>query len=216
LQRFETQSPSGDSHLIGFEENTMPKVKENFMPEDFQASDANPSAESKTSEQDPLTTILPKHLELFAQCIADGYTVRDAAKQSGRAEGSGGYLSNRPEVKRRVAELRTAMAKAAEGAAATKTYDMYCKIDVSRNLIIMGLVDIARNGTSESARVSAWNHLAEIYMMKAKSLHDVENFRGWTDDELLDYADSSEIPERLRNLVRPDFELRNGEKKKKT
>jgi hypothetical protein len=40
----------------------------------------------------PRHTTLPRHLELFAQAVADGCNVRQAAKRSGRMEGSGGSI----------------------------------------------------------------------------------------------------------------------------
>ena len=56
-------------------------------------------------------------------------------------------------------------------------------VEIDRNEIIMGLADIGRFGKSESARVSAWNCLAEIFLLKAKNLRDVNDFYGWTTDE---------------------------------
>jgi hypothetical protein len=49
--------------------------------------------------------------------------------------------------------------------------------------------DIGGYGESESARVSAWNYLAEIFLLiKAKNLRDLNDFYGWTTDELENYA----------------------------
>ncbi|MGB6677340.1 MAG: hypothetical protein WBE44_11660 [Terriglobales bacterium] len=146
-------------------------------------------------------TILPKHLELFAQAIADGCNVREAAKRAGRSEGSGGYLNSRADVTERVAEIRSTMAGAAENDAATKMVSQIRSIDIDRNEIIMGLADIARYGKSEGARVSAWNVLAEIFLLKAKNLRDLNEFYGWTTDELERYAKTGTIPERLRRLI---------------
>jgi len=144
---------------------------------------------------------LPKHLELFAQAIADGCTVRQAAKQSGRKENSGGYLNSRADVVRRVAEIRAAMAKAAEVDAVTKRVAIRRAIEIDENDIIMGLADIARYGKSESARVSAWNHLSEIFLLKAKNLRDINNFYGWTAEELKNYALTGTVPERLKSWL---------------
>jgi hypothetical protein len=144
---------------------------------------------------------LPKHLEMFAQAIADGCNVREAAQLCGRKQGSGGYLNSRADVTQRVAEIRAAMAKASENHAATKMVRQLRSIEIDRNDIVMGLADIARYGRSESARVSAWNSLAEIFLLKAKNLRDLKDFDGWTTDELKDYALNGVVPERLRRFL---------------
>jgi hypothetical protein len=116
-------------------------------------------------------------------------------------EGSGGYLNSRIDVTQRIAEIRAAIAEAAETEAAVKMVAQRRSVEIDRNDIIMGLADIGRYGKSESARVSAWNCLAEIFLLKAKNLRDVNDFYGWTTDELKRYAETGEIPERLRSLL---------------
>jgi hypothetical protein len=170
------------------------------MKKDPQEVDASPSAESSAPEQNRPITLLAKHLEIFAQSIADGYTVREAAKQCGRAEGSGGYLNSLPDVQLRVAEIRRAMAKAAEEVAASEMGDQIRSVNITREDVMEGLADIARNGRSESARVAAYNSLADILIMKARNIRDVQYFYGWTTLELKSYAETGVRPERFRHL----------------
>lgn len=68
--------------------------------------------------------------------------MREAAKRCGRKEGSGGYLDSRADVTQRVAEIRSAMAKAAENDAATTMVGQCRSSDIDRNDIIMGLTDM--------------------------------------------------------------------------
>jgi hypothetical protein len=175
------------------------------MKKDPQEVDATPSAESSAPEQNPPITLLPKHLEIFAQSVADGYTVREAAKRCGRAEGSGGYLNSLPNVQLRVAEIRRAMAKAAEDVAASEMGDQIRSVNITREDVMEGLADIARNGRSESARVAAYNSIADVLMMKARNLRDLENFYGWTTDELKNFAQNGVIPERFQHLKGGSF-----------
>jgi len=93
------------------------------------------TAGSKAEVQDTLglPVTLPKHLELFAQAIADGRNVREAAKRSGRKEGSGGYLNSRADVKQCVAQIRATMAKTCENEAATEMVGQWRLIDIDRN-----------------------------------------------------------------------------------
>jgi hypothetical protein len=128
---------------------------------------------------------LPKHLELFAQAVADGCNVREAAKLCGRKESSGGYLNSRADITLRVAEIRSAMARTAANDAATKMVGQCRAIDIDRNDIIMGLADIAQcNEAGDRARVAAWTALADIFLLTARSLSDLKNSIGWTQDEI--------------------------------
>jgi hypothetical protein len=164
-----------------------------------------PTMRGKTTAQDPPSmsvTALPKHLELFAQAVADGCNVREAAKRSGRKEGSGGYLNSRADITQRVAEIRSAMAKAAENDAATKMVRQCRSIDIDRNDIIMGLADIAMSGlTPAGARVSAWLGLADIFLLRPKKIEDVEQFVGWTADELSEFVRTEVVRPRIASMI---------------
>lgn len=163
-----------------------------------------PTTRAETVQDPPSTSVtaLPKHLELFAQAVADGCNVREAAKRSGRKEGSGGYLNSRADVTRRVAEIRSAMAKAAENEAARKMVGQCRSIDIDRNDIIMGLADIAMSGsTPAGARVSAWLGLADIFLLRPKKIEDVKLFAGWTEDELSEFALTGVVPARIASLL---------------
>jgi hypothetical protein len=147
-------------------------------------------------------TILPKHLELFAQAIADGCNVREAATRCGRKEGSGGYLNSRADVTQRIAEIRSAMAKAAENDAATRIVGQSRSIDIDRNDIIMGLVDIARSGSAPAgARVSAWLGLADIFLLRPKRPEDLKHLVGWTEDELVEATVTGVVPPRIASII---------------
>jgi uncharacterized protein (UPF0147 family) len=77
-------------------------------------------------------------------------------------------------------------------------------ITIDSNDVIMGFADIAQDARQPGgARVAAWNIIAEIFLLKAKSIKDIRNFHGWTTDELKDYAVDGIIPERFRLLLGP-------------
>jgi hypothetical protein len=52
-------------------------------------------------------------------------------------------------------------------------------------------------------RVKAWSVLADIYMLRAKSLQDLANFYGWSADELEAWAKNGTVPVRFRHLFGP-------------
>jgi hypothetical protein len=159
---------------------------------------------SKAGAQDPPSTpvtTLPKHLELFAQAIADGCNVREAAKRSGRKEGSGGYLNSRADVTQRVDELKKIKAQTANEHVAKKTAAELEAVDLDGGEIINGLASIARSDAPPGARVAAWRELAEIFHLKTKSPQEIRDFTGWTFEEKERYARYDEIPERFRAIV---------------
>jgi hypothetical protein len=76
------------------------------------------------------------------------------------------------------------------------------KIDIDRNDIVMGLVDIARSESEPGAvKVRAWAELAEIFLLKAKNLKELTEFYGWTSDEIEYFAQTGQYPERLRSYL---------------
>lgn len=71
-------------------------------------------------------------------------------------------------------------------------------VSVTRNAIINGLAKEATTAESDSARVSAWSKLADIYDLSAKNVRDKDFFKGWTDEELSAFAISGAIPVHFR------------------
>jgi hypothetical protein len=78
-------------------------------------------------------------------------------------------------------------------------------ISVGRDDVIEGLAEIARGvHYDERARVAAWAHLAEIYMLKPRNFRDLTEFYGWTETELRYYCETGKVPERLGGLAERD------------
>ncbi len=78
-------------------------------------------------------------------------------------------------------------------------------VSVGRNDVIEGLAEIARGvHYDERARVAAWAHLADIYMLKARNFRDLTEFYGWTETELKYYVDTGKVPARLEGLAEHD------------
>jgi len=146
-------------------------------------------------------TPLASHLEAFAKAVADGYSHVEAAVACGRAEGSASYLYRRPGVKQRIAELLAIKARSNEEELVESANGMkYPRVTVTRNHIINGLALEARTAKSACARVSAWQVLADIFLLRAKNIQEVMDFIGWTNEELQEFATLGTIPARIRNL----------------
>lgn len=147
------------------------------------------------------------HLEVFAKAVAEGFSHVEAAKMCGRSPGSASYLINRPGVKERIAELETIAKKATEEAVTEKAIREIRKITIDRNDIIMGVVDCINDKTTDvgrlNVRMKGWALLADVYMLRAKSLQDLSNFYSWTSDELEAFAAEGTVPIRFRHLFGP-------------
>ncbi|MGA7559871.1 MAG: hypothetical protein WCF61_14990 [Terriglobales bacterium] len=74
-------------------------------------------------------------------------------------------------------------------------------LDLTENDIIMGLADIARTSKSDSAKVRALDILSQIRLMRAKSLEDLQQFRGWTTDELQEFIATGNLPDRIARAL---------------
>jgi hypothetical protein len=161
----------------------------------------------------PVTT-LPKHLELFAQAIADGCNVREASKRCGRKEGSGGYLNSRPDVIQRIAEIRAATATALQNDTAERMVALGRKLDIDGGEIIMGLATIARDvAMPPSARVSAYHELVEIFHLKTSDPRRIREFIGWANEEMDRYGNTGEVPKRFRAFVGESLDLPQSQKR---
>jgi len=78
-------------------------------------------------------------------------------------------------------------------------------VSVGREDVIEGLAEIARGvHYNERARVAAWGHLADIFMLKPRNFRDLTEFYGWTETELKYYARTGKVPERLAGLAEGD------------
>lgn len=145
---------------------------------------------------------LTSHLEVFAKAVAEGSSHVEAAVICGRKRGSASFLYAQPGVKQRIAELRTIKQRANEKALAETANGMrYPRVTVTRNHIINGLAHEARTAKSACARVSAWQVLADIYLLRARNIREVADFCGWTDEDLDEYIKNGILPARFRNLV---------------
>jgi hypothetical protein len=75
-------------------------------------------------------------------------------------------------------------------------------ITITSNDIIMTLADLMQDLTQPGGvRVQAANSVAEIFLLKARTIRDLNNFYGWTTDELKRYSETGETPERLRPFL---------------
>lgn len=147
------------------------------------------------------TEPLKPHLEKFCQVVAEGYSHVEAAEIAGRSRGSASYLFARPGVIDRIRELRLLVQSATEEEVAIRAGRAESIVNITRNDIINGLHHEALTAKSSCARVTAWRGLAEIYMLYPKTLKDVEDFYGWTDEEIEEYAKTGKVPDRLRDLL---------------
>ena len=78
-------------------------------------------------------------------------------------------------------------------------------VSVGRDDVIEGLAEIARGvHYDERARVAAWAHLADIYMLKPRNFRDLTLFYGWTETELKYYCETGKVLERLGGLAERD------------
>jgi hypothetical protein len=164
---------------------------------------------ARTQAQDPPATRpnLPAHLEAFAKAVAEGCSHVQAAEMCGLKRGSASFLYARPGVQERIAELQTLAKNATEKAVTENAIKAFRQIDIGRNDIIMGLVDCARDEKTEigrlGVRVKAWLGLADIFMLRAKTIRDLSEFYGWIDDEIYEFRQNDTIPERFRRVLRP-------------
>jgi hypothetical protein len=131
--------------------------------------------------------------ERYAQLRADGKKQTVASKACGFSLTAVKRWEKRADVKARIAFL--------VGETSEKPKQLRL-IDINRNDIIMGLADVAREGKSERARVAAWSTLADIFMLKPKSLKELQEFYGWSVEEIQYFSETGgKIPPRLKPLL---------------
>jgi len=153
-------------------------------------------------EQTRTSPNLAAHLEEFAKAVAEGSSHVEAAEICGRKRGSASFLYDQPGVKERIAQLENLVKNATEKAVTENAIKMRRLVDIDRNEIVMRLADIARSDKERGVvRVRALSVLAEIFMLKAKTVKDLQQFYGWFSDELENYAETGKVPERLRPIV---------------
>ena len=95
-------------------------------------------------------------------------------------------IHNRPRVKAAIEEKQKELIK-------ESGRDLGKAVTLTRNDIINGLHTEAKDAESDSARVSAWSKLADIYMPKGKDI----DFSGWYDEELEAFILRGELPKRF-------------------
>jgi hypothetical protein len=117
----------------------------------------------------------------------------EAAKAAGstRPKQTGCDFMKRPRVQKAIAAKQAAMVQ-------QSGKDLGRGVKIKRNDIINGLAEIATGGESESARVTAYGKLADIFgLMPKPSGKDVDIFAGWSDEELAHYRETGELPSRF-------------------
>jgi hypothetical protein len=144
---------------------------------------------------------------MFAVAVAGGASKTEAAEKCGCKKGSAHYLYTRPGVQDRVAELKRISRETPDREFGQQTIRPRRRINFDRNDIIMKLADLAGIGDttpahSERVQFECLNTLAEIYLLKPKTLKDLLDFHGWTADELDEFTRTREIPERIRSVIR--------------
>ena len=119
--------------------------------------------------------------------------------------GSASFLYEQPGVQERIAELRILAKNATEKAVTENAIRMIRPITIDRNDIIMGIVDCINDKKTPVARLlmmmRRWSLLADIFMLRAKTLKDLADFYGWTEDEIVEFGKTLTIPERLRGQL---------------
>jgi hypothetical protein len=113
--------------------------------------------------------------EIFPKAVAEGHSHVEAAEICGRSRGSASSLYTRPGVKERIAELRAIAATANEKAVAENGRQEVPVIDFSRNHIVVGIHELAREARSERVRLAAWSKLAEIFMLLPRQTKDLNS-----------------------------------------
>src|SRR5579864_8964345 len=183
-------------HKTGSSEESHRKLGERIQ----QRSDCVASTKSKY----PATSSanLSAHLEAFAKAVAEGSSHVRAAEICGRKRGSASFLYAQPGVQERIAELQMIAKNATEKAVTENAIRMRRVVDIDRNEIVMLLADLARSENEPGAvRVRALNVLSRIFMLQARTLKDLEEFYGWFSDEMEDYAETGQVPVRLRPFM---------------
>jgi hypothetical protein len=153
----------------------------------------------------------PVH-EKFCIVVQSGIRPSAAAVQCGLGKSSGSYLFGRPEICARIEWLKKeAVRQVQETVVAHHAkppehggIQRRRVVDITRNDIIMILADIARDAkVVASTRVNAALGLADIFLLRARSMRDLGQFIGWTDDEIEEYIRNggNGLPERLRSFV---------------
>lgn len=163
------------------------------------------SSSKPVPEPSPKKPDLAVHLERFAAAIAKGANKAEAAEECGRKKGSAHYLHTRTGVQERIAELQKIAHEATNHEVAREAVRERAPrpIPFDRNDIIMGLADLAGLGNtapakSERTRYGALMGLVDIFMLRAKSIADLRNLIGWTEDELQELIEHGTVPGRIR------------------
>jgi DNA-binding CsgD family transcriptional regulator len=130
----------------------------------------------------------------FCAFVAQGVSLREAARLCGMNEKNVGHIIKRPLVQEHLQALKVEITKGD----ARRVSEF---VNITRNEIIGGLARLAKihpmvtHGIS--GQVSAYMGLAKIMgMLIDRQVNLDEFFRGWTDDELLEYATTGKRPAR--------------------
>ena len=145
----------------------------------------------------------PVH-EKFCTLVQSGVRPTAAALRCGLSKSSGNYFMNRPDISRRIKWLQKDAERRVQEVVVANQSSVQAKVlqrpvDIGRNQIVNLLAEIARNPeVAASSRVSALVVLVDIFMLRARNLKELNEFYGWTDDDLTEFIRTGETPERLR------------------
>lgn len=142
-------------------------------------------------------------LEIFCQAIHAGLTVAQAAKKAGKNKSWGKREWVKPKTQARIREIAFQYGKQMSLERAKKQFR---EITIDRNDIIMALADNAGLGdvkmkatVGDRARVAALTVLTDIYMLRPKTTQDLADFKGWTEEELDEFAIHRTVPARFQD-----------------
>jgi hypothetical protein len=135
---------------------------------------------AKTSSQ------LTKKELVFVACYVGNQV--EAARLAGfkNAKKVASSIYNRPRVKAAIEKKQSALVE-------QSGRDLGKHITVTRNDIINGLHDLAKDAENDSTKVSAWAQLVDIFGLRARESKG-DLFAGWSDEELKHFLKTQEFP----------------------
>ena len=141
--------------------------------------------------------------ESYARCRAKGMKQVDARKRCKISKNTAGRWEKKSAIKARIRFLVDRELGTLDGEETKEIRG----ITFGRNDIIWVLADVAFSPLMPaSARVTAASKLCDIFCLVPRSLSDVKEFYGWTEEEMAEYlrTDGEFVPERFRHLIGPE------------
>ena len=141
--------------------------------------------------------------ESYARYRAKGMKQVDARKLCRISKNTAGRWEKKPAIK---ARIRFLVDKELGNLYGEQTREIR-RITFGSNDILLALADVAFGPLMPaSARVTAASKLADIFCLVPRSLKDVKEFYGWTEEELAEFrrTNGEFVPERFRHLIGPE------------